>query len=144
MSSRKKVVFFTPKIKDRKNHPPSSGLPPQETREKLFYRLEEVCLVTQLPPETIETWEEELHFLHSGRTRTGRKIFRSKDVEIILRLKELLEKEGMTFAGAKRQVEEEFGLMTTRRLNPEKLQKAIFEIREQLLEIQRLLRSRKK
>lgn len=144
MSSEKKVIFITPKIKARKKSPSAANPSSGANKEKLFYRLEEVCLLTQLSPETIETWEEELPFLHSGRTRTGRKIFRSKDVAIIQRMKELLEKEGMTFAGAKRRIEEELGLVTTRRLNPEKLQKTIYEIREQLLEIQRLLRPKKK
>lgn len=144
MSSEKKVIFITPKIKTRKKSASSNPSSNSNNKEKLFYRLEEVCLLTQLSPETIETWEEELPFLHSGRTRTGRKIFRSKDVTIIQRMKDLLEKEGMTFAGAKRRIEEEFGLTTTRQLNPEKLQKTIYEIREQLLEIQRLLRPRKK
>ena len=120
MSSEKKVIFITPKIKTRKKSASSNPSSKTNNKEKLFYRLEEVCLLTQLSPETIETWEEELPFLHSGRTRTGRKIFRSKDVTIIQ------------------------SLTTTRQLNPEKLQKTIYEIREQPLEIQRLLRPRKK
>lgn len=142
MNSRKKIVPLTPRRIDheKKNHLDSSA---EGKKEKLFYRWEEVCRLTQISPEILETWEKELYFLHSGRTRSGKKIFRQKDVEIIQRLKELIDKEGMTLAGAKRQVEEEFKLTTPTQMNPEKLKKVISEIREQLVELQRLLHTKK-
>ena len=141
-NSKKKIVVLneSPLAQQNKNQQNSSS---PERKEKLFYRWEEVCRLTQIAPEILETWENELPFLHSGRTRTGKKIFRQKDVEIIRRLKELIDKEGMTLAGAKRQVEEEFKLTSPTPINLEKLKKAMTKIRHQLVELQQILHSKK-
>lgn len=104
-------------------------------KEKLVYRLEEVSRLAQLPPDIITRWEEEFPFLHAGLTSKGQKVFRRQDVEIILRLKELLFKEKLTLAGAKRKIEEEFGWQTKRLIHPDKLRKLLIELRDQLQEI---------
>ena len=67
---------------------------------KMAYSLEEVSRLARLNEKTIESWEKELYFLNAGQTGTGKKIFRKKDVQIILRLKDLLDSEGLTLAGA--------------------------------------------
>ncbi|MGQ9470112.1 MAG: MerR family transcriptional regulator [Candidatus Aminicenantales bacterium] len=104
-------------------------------KEKLVYRLEEVSRLAQLPPDIITRWEEEFPFLHAGLTSKGQKVFRRQDVEIILRLKELLFKEKLTLAGAKRKIEEEFGWQNKRLIHPDKLRKLLIELRDQLQEI---------
>lgn len=103
--------------------------------EKLVYRLEEISRIAQLNPEVIEAWEKELYFLHAGETGSGDKIFRKKDLAIILRLKELLEKKRLTLAGAKRRIEEEFGIITPAPVHPDRLKKVLYQVREQLQEI---------
>ncbi len=80
----------------------------EKDRDKLFYRLEEVSRISELDPKVIEGWEKDFPFLHAGQTGSGHKIFRQKDLDIILRLKELLIKEGLTLAGAKRKIQSEF------------------------------------
>ncbi len=108
-------------------------------QEKLYYKLEEISHLTKLETETIENWEKELYFLHAGQTASGKKIFRKKDLEIILRLKELIENQGLTLAGAKRRIEEEFDLKTAAIMNPDRLKKTLFEIRGQLKDISNAL-----
>lgn len=103
--------------------------------DKLVYRLEEISRIAQLDPEVIDAWEKEFYFLHAGQTGSGDKIFRKKDLAIILRLKELLEKKGLTLAGAKRRVEEEFGIKTSIPVHPDRLKKVLYRVREQLQEI---------
>jgi len=103
--------------------------------DKLVYRLEEISRIAQLDPEVIDAWEKEFYFLHAGQTGSGDKIFRKKDLAIILRLKELLEKKGLTLAGAKRRVEEEFGIKTSTPVHPDRLKKVLYRVREQLQEI---------
>jgi DNA-binding transcriptional MerR regulator len=103
--------------------------------EKLVYRLEEVSRLVQLDPEVIDAWEKEFYFLHAGMTGSGDKIFRKKDLDILLRLKELLEKKGLTLAGAKRKIEEEFGIKTPVPVHPDRLKKVLYQVREQLQEI---------
>lgn len=107
----------------------------EKTPDKLVYRLEEISRIAQLNPGVIDAWEKEFYFLHAGKTGSGDKIFRKKDLAIILRLKELLEKKGLTLAGAKRRVEEEFGIKTSTPVHPDRLKKVLFRVREQLQEI---------
>ncbi len=103
--------------------------------EKLVYRLKEISSITKVSPQIIEAWEKEFYFVHAGVTASGERIFRKKDLEIITRLKELLENQGLTLAGAKRQIEEEFSLKAPVSVHPDRLKKVLFQVREQLKEI---------
>jgi DNA-binding transcriptional MerR regulator len=89
----------------------------------------------------VEAWEKEFYFIHAGITASGDRIFRKKDLDIIFRLKELLEKEGLTLAGAKRRIEEEFSLKTPVPLHPDRLKKVLFQVREQLKDLASSLHS---
>jgi DNA-binding transcriptional MerR regulator len=104
----------------------------EKIQDKLFYKLDEVSRMARTDPKVIERWEKEFPFLHAGQTGTGQKIFRQKDLEIILRLKELLLKDGLTLAGAKRRIEEEFGGKPSEPVHPDHLKKVLYEVREQL------------
>lgn len=101
----------------------------------MAYSLNEVSRITEISPKVIETWEKELYFLNAGQNSSGQKIFRKKDLDIILRLKELLEKQGLTLAGAKRKIQEEFDIKGTAPVHPDKFKKILYQIREQLKDI---------
>lgn len=103
--------------------------------DKLVYRLEEVSRIAKLDSRVINSWEKEFYFLNAGETASGVKIFRKRDLSIILRLKDLLEKEGLTLAGAKRKIEEEFGITKSSHVHPDRLKKALTRVRDQLREI---------
>lgn len=104
-------------------------------REKLVYSLAEISRLTKIPSKTIEVWEKELYFLNSGHTSKGKKIFRKRDLDIIVRLKELLENDGLTLAGAKRRIEREFKIRGAEPVHPDRLKKLLFRVKEQLAEI---------
>jgi DNA-binding transcriptional MerR regulator len=106
-----------------------------KTPEKLFFRLEEVSRLLKIPPKTIESWEKELPFLQPGLTGAGQKIFRPKDVEIIRRIKALLDGKNVTLAGAKRRIEEEFGLRPIPPVHPDKIVKLLRRVRDELQDI---------
>ncbi|MDD8027225.1 MAG: MerR family transcriptional regulator [Acidobacteriota bacterium] len=105
------------------------------TSSKLFYRLDEVSRLTKVEAATIEAWEKEFPFLQPGLTGSGQKIFRAKDVEIITRIKELLDGKNVTLAGAKRRIEEELGLRSAAPIHPDRMRKTLLFIREELQEI---------
>jgi DNA-binding transcriptional MerR regulator len=107
----------------------------EKAQDKLFYKLDEVSRISGLDTKVIERWEKEFPFLHVGQTGRGQKIFRPKDLTIILRLKELLVKERLTLAGAKRRIEEEFGHRSTEPVHPDSLKKLLSRVRDQLQEI---------
>jgi len=103
--------------------------------DKLVYKLDEVSRITKLDTKIIESWENEFYFIQSGQTGTGHKIFRKKDLSIILRLKELVEEEGLTLAGAKRKLEAELGITKAANIHPDRLRKTLYSVREQLKDI---------
>ena len=107
--------------------------------DKLFYRLEEVSRILKLPPATISSWEKELPFLQPGLRGDGQKIFRPRDVEIMRRIKALLDGKNVTLAGAKRKVEEEFGLRPAPAVHPEKVVQLLWRVRDELKEITQAL-----
>ncbi|MCX6577593.1 MAG: MerR family transcriptional regulator [Candidatus Aminicenantes bacterium] len=118
---------------------------PEKSQAKLFYRLDEVSRLANLDAGTIEGWEEEFSFLQAGQTGSGKKIFRQRDLEIILRIKELIDRQGFTLAGAKRKIEEEFGLQpASTSFHPDKLKKALWQVRTELQDISRTLEKRPK
>jgi DNA-binding transcriptional MerR regulator len=103
--------------------------------EKLIYRMEDVSRLSGLDQATIESWEKEFPFLRAGLTASGKKIFRQKDLDIILRVKELLQKKGFTMAGAKRQIEEEFGTKQLSLIPADRLRKILLQVRDELQDI---------
>ncbi|MFP4081880.1 MAG: MerR family transcriptional regulator [Candidatus Aminicenantes bacterium] len=107
----------------------------QKAAQKLAYKLEEISQITHLDPGIINSWEKEFYFLNAGETSAGVKIFRKKDLDIILRLKDLVEKEGLTLAGAKRKIEKEFGIKKSSYIHPDRLKKTLTRVRDQLTEI---------
>ncbi|HVP90570.1 MAG TPA: MerR family transcriptional regulator [Terriglobales bacterium] len=104
-------------------------------KPKLVYRIDEVVRLAKVDEATLEAWENEFPFLNAGRTGNGQKFFRQKDIDIILRIRELLEAKSHTMAGIRRRVEEEFGLQPALPLHPEKLRKALYNVRDELQEL---------
>ena len=113
-------------------------------KTKLVYRFDEVARMAKLTAETLESWETEFPFLNAGRTGSGQKFFRQKDVDMILRIKALADAKTLTMAGIKRRVEEEFGLLPSLPVHPEKLRKALYHVRGELQQIASVLEKRPK
>jgi DNA-binding transcriptional MerR regulator len=76
------------------------------TEEKL-YKIGEVCKLADLQPYVLRYWETEFPSLAPGKSGGGQRLYNRREVDIILRIKELLYKEGFTIAGAKKKLEQE-------------------------------------
>ena len=126
------------------SRPADNVIKNEKIPEKLVYRMDEVSRIAQLDPHTIDGWEKEFPFIHAGQTSQGVKVFRQKDLRIILRLKELLVTHKLTLAGAKRRIEEEFGMLGAEPLHPDKLKKALVRVRDELREISQSLEKKAK
>ena len=72
--------------------------------EKL-YKIGEVCKTADLQPYVLRYWETEFPSLAPGKSGGGQRLYTRREVDIILRIKELLYKEGFTIAGAKKKLE---------------------------------------
>jgi DNA-binding transcriptional MerR regulator len=69
--------------------------------EKLFYKIGEVSVITGLEPYVLRYWQTEFPVLHPRKSRGGQRIYLKKDVETILRIKQMLYEEGYTISGAR-------------------------------------------
>jgi DNA-binding transcriptional MerR regulator len=102
---------------------------------KLVYKVEEVSRLTKVDAAVIEAWEQEFPFLRAGRTGGGQRYFRPKDIEIIRRIRDLVEEKSLTIAGIRRRIEEEFALRPSGPIHPEKLKRALYDVRDELQDI---------
>ena len=75
-------------------------------QEKL-YKIGEVCKLADLQPYVLRYWETEFPQLAPGKSGGGQRLYTHAEVDIILRIKDLLYKEGFTIAGAKKKLETE-------------------------------------
>jgi DNA-binding transcriptional MerR regulator len=86
----------------------------REIPEKPFYKIAEVCQYTDTQPYVIRFWESEFPQLAPTKGRSGQRVYRREDIDLILRIKRLLHEEEYTIAGARRRLEEESGTFPTR------------------------------
>jgi DNA-binding transcriptional MerR regulator len=75
--------------------------------EKLYFRIGEVARLCCLPAYVLRFWETEFPQLKPIKSNTGQRMYRHKDVENVLRIKNLLYNEGFTIAGARQQLRSE-------------------------------------
>src|ERR1700722_14529228 len=81
----------------------------QPTIDKDFYRIGEVSRLTALKPFVLRYWETEFPMLEPVKSPSGHRLYRQEDVEMVLRIKRLLDDEGFTIAGARRHLREQYG-----------------------------------
>jgi DNA-binding transcriptional MerR regulator len=122
---------------------------------KLFFKIGEVCEITDTQPYVLRYWESEFPSLAPAKNSSGQRIYRRRDIETVLRIKQLLYEEGFTIAGAKKRLEAEMSGKTDSNpsVTPSKVvvgdtptppgddkgRQALLEVREQLREILTLL-----
>ena len=72
--------------------------------EKLYYRIGEVSRITGLKPHVLRYWESEFKVIKPHKGGSLQRLFRKKDLDLILKIKKLLYEEGFTIAGAKKKI----------------------------------------
>src|SRR5947209_15908288 len=75
--------------------------------EKLFFKIGEVCELIKVQPHVLRYWETEFPMLAPQKNRAGQRVYRRKDVEMVLRIRDLLYEEKFTIAGAKKKLADE-------------------------------------
>ncbi len=71
---------------------------------KLFYKIGEVCKTCEVPAHVLRYWESEFPALSPTKNRSGQRLYRERDVQIIKAIKHLLYEEGYTIAGASKKL----------------------------------------
>jgi len=75
--------------------------------EKLFYKAAEVCQITDTQPYVLRFWESEFPQLASEKNRSGQRVYRREDIDLVFRIKKLLYQEEYTIAGARKAIDDD-------------------------------------
>ena len=75
--------------------------------EKIYFKIGEVCDLVGVQAHVLRYWETEFPMLSPQKNRSGQRSYRRRDVEVALRIKELLYDELYTIAGAKKKLQSE-------------------------------------
>jgi DNA-binding transcriptional MerR regulator len=75
--------------------------------EKLFFKIGEVCELAGVQAHVLRYWESEFPMLAPQKNRAGQRVYRKRDVEMALRIKDLLYEDQYTIAGAKKRLANE-------------------------------------
>lgn len=77
---------------------------PRPTQE--FFSIGEVCALTDLKPHVLRYWESQFRFLNPAKNRSGNRVYKSREVELIMLVKHLLYNEKYTIEGARLRIEQ--------------------------------------
>jgi DNA-binding transcriptional MerR regulator len=76
-----------------------------EIPDKLYFRIGEVAKLAGIKPYVLRFWESEFSALGPKKSGTGHRLYRRKDVELVLEIKRLLYEERFTIEGARKVLE---------------------------------------
>jgi DNA-binding transcriptional MerR regulator len=71
-----------------------------------FYSIGEVCALTDLKPHVLRYWESQFRFLNPAKNRSGNRVYKSREVELIMLVKHLLYTEKFTIEGARQRIDQ--------------------------------------
>ncbi len=116
------------------------------SEDRLYYRIGEVSRITGIKPHVLRYWESEFKMIKPHKGSSLQRLYRKKDLELILKIKKLLYEEGFTIAGAKKKIRD----MEKEEVKKEKFQETqkpangkdhelLISIREELNGIRKML-----
>jgi DNA-binding transcriptional MerR regulator len=114
-----------------------------EIPDKLYFKIGEVADLLGVEPYVLRYWESEFSQLTPKKSGTGHRLYRRKDVELLLRIKHLLYEKRFTIEGARQSLQ--IGRQAKSR-TPKRMQQDLFsddrlpEIRRELAEILQILK----
>jgi DNA-binding transcriptional MerR regulator len=76
-----------------------------EIPNKLYFRIGEVAKLAAIKPYVLRFWESEFSGLGPKKSGTGHRLYRRKDVELVLEIKRLLYEKRFTIEGARKVLE---------------------------------------
>src|ERR1700704_6679618 len=75
--------------------------------EGRLYKIGEVCKIADVQPYVLRYWETEFPALAPEKSGGGQRLYTRREIDVILRIKQLLYSEGFTIAGAKKKLDME-------------------------------------
>jgi DNA-binding transcriptional MerR regulator len=116
----------------------------QASDESRLYKIGEVCRIADVQPYVLRYWETEFPALAPNKSGGGQRLYSQREIDIILRIKQLLYSDGFTIAGAKKKLDGEPAQPDGSAAPPpgpaqKELTKALLEVRKELRAILEVL-----
>ena len=111
--------------------PQSGSSRPPTLPPKLYFRIGEVASLVGVEPHVLRYWEREFRSIRPTKSAKGQRVYSRRDVENLLRVRELLYSDGFTIAGAKKKLQR----AGVEPLDPKKKSGASPEVKEKLTEL---------
>ena len=112
--------------------------------EGRLYKIGEVCKMAEVQPYVLRYWETEFPPLAPNKSGGGQRLYTRREIDIILRIKQLLYSEGFTIAGAKKKLDVEMSAPVAETASPapsKDVSKALVDVKRELTAILELLDS---
>ncbi len=74
--------------------------------DRLYFKIGDVARIADLETYVLRFWESQFPQLHPNKSGTGQRLYRRRDVELVLEIKRLVYGEGYTLAGARHALEQ--------------------------------------
>ena len=122
------------------------AITPEEIPDKLYFRIGEVARLAAIKPYVLRFWETEFPVLDPKKSGTGHRLYRRKEVQLVLEIKRLLYEKRYTIEGARQTLQAEARTPKAARAPKPKVQTELFatdplpEIRRELVDILTLLK----
>jgi len=107
--------------------------------EGRLFKIGEVCKLADVQPYVLRYWETEFPPLAPNKSGGGQRLYTQHDLDVILRIKQLLYSEGFTIAGAKKKLEGEMSQPESGANTTKDLTQALLNVRKELLAILQML-----
>ena len=104
-----------------------------EIPDKQFFKIGEVSRILGVKAHVLRYWETEFSSLRPQKTRTNQRLYRRRDVEILVQIKQLLHDDGYTIAGANKRLRQV--LRGEHRVDQQEMIKLLEGVRGQVAEL---------
>ena len=79
----------------------------QKAESKIYYSISEASAMTKVKPHVLRYWESQFRMLRPRKNKAGNRMYKKKDLKLIMLIKDLLYEKGFTIAGAKKKLSDE-------------------------------------
>jgi DNA-binding transcriptional MerR regulator len=79
---------------------------PARLPDKIYFKIGEVSRIVGVKPYVLRYWETEFDLLKPGKAPSRHRLYKKRDVELLLEIKRLLYAEGFTIEGARKKLKE--------------------------------------
>lgn len=107
--------------------------------EKAYFRIGEVSKILNVEPYVIRYWETEFKTINPVRTKTAQRLYRKKDVQELVAIKNLLYAQRFTIDGAKKQLQKSRGIEEPEEKITEKQKLFLRHIKQELQQIREIV-----